>query len=66
MIAEQGGKVRFYDVDDADDDVIAQPILCLESDCGSLSSCHWCPTNALRVGAVIGNEWVLWNISHSV
>jgi len=66
MIAEQGGRIRFYDLDDADDCVKAQPLLCLESDNGSLTSCDWCPSNPLRVGAAIGNEWVLWNISNSV
>ena len=65
LVAEQGGRIRFYDLDDTDDGVTAQPILCLESDSGSLTSCHWCPSNPLRVGATIGNEWVLWNISNS-
>lgn len=64
MIAEQSGRIRFYDLDEIEHNGNFQPILCLEADAGALTSCHWSPSNSLRVGAVVGDEWFLWNIGN--
>ena len=64
MVAEQSGRIRFYDMEDIENGNNFQPILCLEADSGTLVSCHWSPTNSLRVGAAVGGEWVLWNIGN--
>ena len=66
MVAEQWGKIRFYDLEDTENGCTGQPILCLQSYNGTLTSCQWCSSNPLRVGAVVGSEWVMWNMSNSL
>ncbi|XP_030643041.1 nucleoporin Nup37 [Chanos chanos] len=59
MVAEKKGTVRFYDL------VTQQAILSL--DCGQtpLLSADWCLSNTVKVGAVTGTDWVIWDITRS-
>uniref|UniRef100_A0A3B1IW39 Nucleoporin Nup37 n=1 Tax=Astyanax mexicanus TaxID=7994 RepID=A0A3B1IW39_ASTMX len=59
MVAEKKGTIRFYDL------VTQQAILSL--DCGQmpLMSADWCLTNTIKVGAVVGSDWVIWDITRS-
>ena len=57
MVAEKRGTIRFYDL------VTQQAILSLDS--GPLMSADWCFTNTIKVGAVSGNDWLLWDITRS-
>uniref|UniRef100_A0A3Q1FGI3 Nucleoporin Nup37 n=1 Tax=Acanthochromis polyacanthus TaxID=80966 RepID=A0A3Q1FGI3_9TELE len=57
MVAEKKGTIRFYDL------VTQQAILSL--DCGTLISADWCLTNTIKVGAVAGNDWLIWDITRS-
>ncbi|XP_028672346.1 LOW QUALITY PROTEIN: nucleoporin Nup37 [Erpetoichthys calabaricus] len=59
MVAEKNGLVRFYDL------LTQQAILSL--DCGQtpLMSADWCFGNTIKVGAVAGNDWVIWDITRS-
>lgn len=60
MVAEKKGTIRFYDL------VAQQAILSL--DCGHsgpLMSADWCLTNTVKVGAVVGNDWLIWDITRS-
>ncbi|XP_062915662.1 nucleoporin Nup37 [Mobula hypostoma] len=59
MVAEKNGTVRFYDL------VTQQAILSL--DCGQmpLMSADWCLGNTIKVGAVAGNDWLIWDITRS-
>jgi len=63
MVAELSGTIRFYSVKDYDEHTEIQATTVLECDRGTLVSAHWCPVNAQKVGAVVGNEWVLWSLS---
>ncbi|XP_057314259.1 nucleoporin Nup37-like [Hydractinia symbiolongicarpus] len=59
LVAEQNGCVRLYDT------VNYQPVLslnCLRATSG-LSSCDWSILNPLKIGAVIGKEWHVWDMS---
>ncbi|XP_072915850.1 nucleoporin Nup37 [Hemitrygon akajei] len=59
MVAEKNGTIRFYDL------VTQQAILSL--DCGQmpLMSADWCLGNTIKVGAVAGNDWLIWDITRS-
>uniref|UniRef100_UPI00398E3365 nucleoporin Nup37 n=1 Tax=Pristiophorus japonicus TaxID=55135 RepID=UPI00398E3365 len=59
MVAEKNGIIRFYDL------VTLQAILSL--DCGQmpLMSADWCLGNTIKVGAVAGNDWLIWDITRS-
>ncbi|XP_067907231.1 nucleoporin Nup37 [Heterodontus francisci] len=59
MVAEKNGIIRFYDL------VTLQAILSL--DCGQmpLLSADWCLGNTIKVGAVAGNDWLIWDITRS-
>uniref|UniRef100_A0A3Q2NUB0 Nucleoporin Nup37 n=1 Tax=Fundulus heteroclitus TaxID=8078 RepID=A0A3Q2NUB0_FUNHE len=60
MVAEKKGTIRFYDL------VTQQAILSL--DCGHsgpLMSADWCLANTIKVGAVVGNDWLIWDITRS-
>ncbi|XP_043943679.1 nucleoporin Nup37 [Protopterus annectens] len=59
MVAEKSGVIRFYDI------IAHQAILSVE--CGQLPlmSADWCLGNTLKVGAVAGNDWIIWDISRS-
>lgn len=57
MVAEKKGTIRFYDL------VTQQAILSL--DCGPVMSADWCLTNTIKVGAVAGNDWLIWDITRS-
>ncbi|XP_018602601.1 nucleoporin Nup37 [Scleropages formosus] len=59
MVAEKSGVVRFYDL------VTQQAILSLDSGQTPLMSADWCLTNTIKVGAVVGNDWVIWDITCS-
>ncbi|XP_078273252.1 nucleoporin Nup37 [Rhinoraja longicauda] len=59
MVAEKNGIIRFYDL------VTLQAILSV--DCGQmpLMSADWCLGNTIKVGAVAGNDWLIWDITRS-
>lgn len=59
MVAEKNGTIRFYDV------ITHQAILSLESEQMPLMSADWCLRNTLKVGAVAGNDWLLWDMTRS-
>ncbi|XP_023672670.1 nucleoporin Nup37 [Paramormyrops kingsleyae] len=59
MVAEKCGVVRFYDL------LTQQAILSLDSGQTPLMSADWCLTNTIKVGAVVGNDWVIWDITRS-
>lgn len=59
MVAEKNGTIRFYDL------LAQQAILSLESEQMPLMSAHWCLKNTFRVGAVAGNDWLIWDITRS-
>ncbi|XP_008586998.1 PREDICTED: nucleoporin Nup37, partial [Galeopterus variegatus] len=59
MVAEKNGTIRFYDL------LAQQAILSLESEQMPLMSAHWCLKNTFKVGAVAGNDWLIWDITRS-
>ncbi|XP_004623902.1 nucleoporin Nup37 [Octodon degus] len=59
MVAEKNGAIRFYDL------VTHQAVLSLESEQIPLMSAHWCLKNTFKVGAVAGNDWLIWDITRS-
>lgn len=59
MVAEKNGTIRFYDL------VTHQAILSLTTGQTPLMSAHWCLKNTFKVGAVAGNDWLIWDISRS-
>ncbi|MBZ3886203.1 Nucleoporin Nup37 [Sciurus carolinensis] len=59
MVAEKNGTIRFYDL------LAQQAILSLESEQIPLMSAHWCLKNTFKVGAVAGNDWIIWDITRS-
>lgn len=59
MVAEKKGTIRFYDL------VAQHAILSLDSGQVPLMSADWCLTNTVKVGAVAGNDWVIWDITRS-
>uniref|UniRef100_A0A673I975 Nucleoporin Nup37 n=1 Tax=Sinocyclocheilus rhinocerous TaxID=307959 RepID=A0A673I975_9TELE len=59
MVAEKKGTIRFYDL------VIQHAILSLDSGHVPLMSADWCLTNTIKVGAVVANDWVIWDITRS-
>lgn len=59
MVAEKNGIVRFYDL------VSQQPIMSLSAGQVPLISADWCKTNALKVGAVASDDWLIWDMSKS-
>ncbi|PIK57464.1 putative nucleoporin Nup37 [Apostichopus japonicus] len=59
MVAEKGGKIRFYDM------IAEKPFMSLETGGGSLLSADWSRCNPSRVGAVVGGEWMIWDITRS-
>uniref|UniRef100_H0WMJ8 Nucleoporin Nup37 n=1 Tax=Otolemur garnettii TaxID=30611 RepID=H0WMJ8_OTOGA len=59
MVAEKNGIIRFYDL------LAQQAILSLESEQMPLMSAHWCLKNTFKVGAVAGNDWLIWDITRS-
>ncbi|XP_073476420.1 nucleoporin Nup37 isoform X2 [Aquarana catesbeiana] len=59
MVAEKTGTIRFYDL------TTHQAILSLESMQVPLMSADWCLKNTFRVGAVAGNDWVIWEMPRS-
>ncbi|XP_042549265.1 nucleoporin Nup37 [Dipodomys spectabilis] len=59
MVAEKNGTIRFYDLS------AQQAILSLESEQAPLMSAHWCLKNTFKVGAVAGNDWLIWDITQS-
>ncbi|KAB0387929.1 hypothetical protein FD755_002885 [Muntiacus reevesi] len=59
MVAEKNGTIRFYDL------LTQQAILSLESEQMPLMSAHWCLKNTFKVGAVAGNDWLIWDITRS-
>ncbi|XP_036184859.1 nucleoporin Nup37-like [Myotis myotis] len=59
MVAEKNGTIRFYGL------MSQQAILSLESEQIPLMSAHWCLKNTFKVGAVAGNDWLIWDITRS-
>lgn len=59
MVAEKKGTIRFYDL------VSHQAILSLDSGQMPLMSADWCLTNTIKVGAVVGSDWMIWDITRS-
>uniref|UniRef100_A0A672NE80 Nucleoporin Nup37 n=1 Tax=Sinocyclocheilus grahami TaxID=75366 RepID=A0A672NE80_SINGR len=59
MVAEKKGTIRFYDL------VTQHAILSLDSGHVPLMSADWCLTNTIKVGAVVANDWVIWDITRS-
>ncbi|XP_075456741.1 nucleoporin Nup37 isoform X1 [Ascaphus truei] len=59
MVAEKTGTIRFYDL------TTHQAILSLDSVQVPLMSADWCLRNTSRVGAVAGNDWLIWEMTRS-
>ena len=59
MVAEQSGKIRFYDI------TSMRPIMSLNVGLKPIFSADWSPVNPLKVGAVAGNDWYIWDVSKS-
>ncbi|POI32949.1 hypothetical protein CIB84_003298, partial [Bambusicola thoracicus] len=59
MVAEKNGTIRFYDL------CTHQAILSLECQQTPLMSADWCLKNTLRIGAVAGSDWLIWDIACS-
>ncbi|XP_047905108.2 nucleoporin Nup37 isoform X2 [Anser cygnoides] len=59
MVAEKNGTIRFYDL------ITQQAILSLECEQTPLMSADWCLKNTLKIGAVAGNDWLIWDITRS-
>ncbi|NWY01542.1 NUP37 protein, partial [Nothoprocta ornata] len=59
MVAEKNGTIRFYDL------LTQQAILSLECEQKPLMSADWCLKNTLKIGAVAGSDWLIWDIAHS-
>ena len=59
MVAEKSGLVRFYDL------LSQQPIMSLSTGQVPLMSADWCKKNALKVGAVARDNWLIWDASKS-
>ncbi|KAM4902338.1 NUP37 protein, partial [Sylvia borin] len=59
MVAEKNGKIRFYDL------ITQQAILSLECEQTPLMSADWCFKNTLKIGAVAGSDWLIWDITRS-
>ena len=59
MVAQKNGLVRFYDLQSQ------QPILSLSTGQVPLMYADWCTNNALRVGAVARDDWLVWDMSKS-
>uniref|UniRef100_A0A8C7TJH1 Nucleoporin 37 n=1 Tax=Oncorhynchus mykiss TaxID=8022 RepID=A0A8C7TJH1_ONCMY len=58
-IAAQEGTIHFYDL------VTQQAILSLDCGQSPLMSADWCLANTIKVGAVTGSDWVIWDITRS-
>ncbi|NXN44887.1 NUP37 protein, partial [Rhinoptilus africanus] len=59
MVAEKNGTIRFYDL------ITQQAILSLECEQTPLMSADWCLKNTLKIGAVAGSDWLIWDITRS-
>ena len=59
LVAENGGRVRFYDI------TTATPIMSLDAPSPPLMAVDWAPTNSLKVGGVANGNWCLWDIAKS-
>ncbi|RXM30188.1 N-acetylglucosamine-1-phosphotransferase subunits alpha/beta [Acipenser ruthenus] len=59
MVAENNGMVRFYD------QITQQAILSLDCGQAPLMPADWCFANTIKVGAVAGNDWIIWDITRS-
>ncbi|XP_026877392.2 nucleoporin Nup37 [Electrophorus electricus] len=59
MVAEKKGTIRFYDL------VTQQAVLSLDSGGMPLMSADWCLSNTIKVGAVVGSDWLIWDITRS-
>lgn len=59
MVAEKNGTIRFYDL------ITQQAILSLECEQVPLMSADWCLKNAIKIGAVAGSDWLIWDITRS-
>lgn len=59
MVAEKNGTIRFYDL------ITQQAILSLECEQTPLMSADWCLKNPLKIGAVAGSDWLIWDITRS-
>ncbi|KAM9824472.1 nucleoporin Nup37 [Neosynchiropus ocellatus] len=59
MVAEKKGTIRFYDL------VNQQAILSLDCGQSPLMSADWCLVNTIKVGAVAGNDWLIWDTTRS-
>lgn len=59
MVAEKKGTIRFYDL------LTQQAILSLDCGQSPLMSADWCLTNTIKMGAVAGNDWLIWDITRS-
>uniref|UniRef100_A0A8C7TMZ2 Nucleoporin 37 n=1 Tax=Oncorhynchus mykiss TaxID=8022 RepID=A0A8C7TMZ2_ONCMY len=53
------GTIHFYDL------VTQQAILSLDCGQSPLMSADWCLANTIKVGAVTGSDWVIWDITRS-
>ncbi|NXW60043.1 NUP37 protein, partial [Eurystomus gularis] len=59
MVAEKNGTIRFYDL------ITQQAILSLECEQTPLMSADWCLKNTLKIGAVAGSDWLMWDMTRS-
>jgi len=59
MVAEKKGIIRFFSISNQ------QPILSLDTGAAPLLSADWSPSNLLRVAALAGSDWFLFDTSRS-
>merc|ERR1711976_722305 len=59
MIAEKRGVISFFNI------LTQQPILSLDCGHAPLLAADWCPGNMLRVAAVAGTDWFIFDTSRS-
>ncbi|XP_071494497.1 nucleoporin Nup37-like [Diadema antillarum] len=59
MVAEKNGTLRFYDL------ISEQPFMSLETGRPRLMCADWSLCDPTRVGAIVGGEWMVWDITRS-
>ena len=58
-MAEKNGIIRFYNL------LGQQPIMSLDCGHSPLLSADWCLTNPMRIGAVAGTDWFIFDTAKS-
>ena len=59
MVAEKNGVIRFYSI------LTRRAFMSLDCSQVPLLSADWCLANSLRVAALAGSDWFVFDTSHS-